>query len=134
MRVFALSLLLGLAAVVPVRDASACKCVGRPFAEQLEGGEAVFAARLVAERHHGDDFEYTVEVDSVWRGTVKRTFVMHMGSNGGDCTMGQLEGKTWIFITDTQMHAHRCGGSREATPEVLAQVTKQLGAPRKPKS
>ncbi len=135
--------------VALTRPASPCSCAIQPLGDAMANAKHVFVGRIVGEtrtkletkecRQNADwclyTYAYKVAVEGHWKGDIVADLTMDTGSGAGDCSMGRLRGKKYIFFASgdaDRPRVHLCGGTRVASDETLRTMAKSFGAPKVP--
>jgi hypothetical protein len=123
-----MALMVGSLLLVSHGAAYACSCrqdrsdVMTQLRSALEGADAVFLGRVVAQRERqpavdsGNVYTTTLQVLEQYKGKVQEKLEMPSGNNDGDCTFRFVEGKTYLVYAyrngETLKTAH-CTRSRK---------------------
>lgn len=140
-------LALAIPTVWFARDALACSCGIATVQQHFKRSAAVFVGTIKSIELRtapcGADnatckigYRYKIAVEGVWKGEVGATAEILTGVGGGDCGFGQVTEKRWVFMphaSGRKLEISTCGGTRKATKEKLAEMTKVFGAPTPPK-
>jgi hypothetical protein len=78
-------------------------------------------------------YTYTVAVEAVWKGDIAATLEVATGTGWGDCSIGKLHGKRWLFVGSGALHARMCSGTQPATNAMIDRIIKKLGDAHPPK-
>jgi hypothetical protein len=130
------SVLLALALLCRPQPAGACSCVEYSLDHYAREATTVVIGTVLKTNETSSSVDYVLSIDSVFKGSAEQTIVVRTGLRSSDCTRALLGGTaSWlVFITATKppYRINACSGSREATPKVIAALTKTLGKPTQP--
>lgn len=128
MSLFRVCMFLVVLASAP-SPADACQCRYRGPAANLRDAAAIVVGTVVSidPKTHA----HVIAVDGVWKGTPGKRLSIDLGT--GDCAFGTLGvGTRWVVFAEATGVVRPCGGTTRATPAAVADVTRRLGAPRRP--
>jgi hypothetical protein len=130
---------IGIAAVIiamslcaPVRPASACSCVFRDLAEQVQAASTVFVGTVTS----AGETSATFDVDRVYKGTVPGETPISNTFSGTDCAIPFTEGRTYVVFAALQngtLSTGLCSGTTDDL-SVADRLSVNAGPTRSPQA
>ena len=124
--------IIAVSLCAPVRPASACSCVFRDLAEQVQAASTVFLGTVSA----ADETSATFDVDRVYKGTVAGETPISNTFPGTDCAIPFTEGRTYVVFAALQngtLSTGLCSGTTDDV-SVADRLSVNAGPTRSPQA
>jgi hypothetical protein len=136
-----------LAIVLSADPAAACDCAETDLADTVKHASLIVVGTVTAVQETrtcppnkpasacNSTFTHEVAVDGSWKGAPGKTVSLRTGRSTCSIATNLGKGKRWVLFLGNDgpsYQLHMCSPPLPATPQTVAAITKQLGAPKPP--